>query len=43
LVIPPMAVGGYFKSSLRQDLNDPPTAVGGISTPLDSLRVESIE
>src|SRR5215217_3845068 len=37
LVIPPMAVGGYFKSSPRKDLNDPPTAVGGISTPLGSF------
>jgi hypothetical protein len=23
-------VGGYFKSSLDKDLNNPPTAVGGI-------------
>ena len=34
LLIPPTAVGGYFKSNLheprRPDLNDPPTAVGGI-------------
>src|SRR5262245_11733521 len=33
-VIPPTAVGGWLKSSLRRlrrsDLNDPPTAVGGI-------------
>ena len=34
-VIPPTAVGGYFRSSLydelnRQDLNNPPTPVGGI-------------
>ena len=33
--IPPTAVGGYFRSSLhdalnRQDLNHPPTSVGGI-------------
>ena len=34
LLIPPTAVGGYFKSSLREhqrpELNDPPTTVGGI-------------
>jgi hypothetical protein len=29
-LIPPTAVGGYFTSSLRSDLNNPPTAVGGI-------------
>ena len=28
--IPPTEVGGYFKSKLRSDLNDPPTSVGGI-------------
>ena len=28
-VIPPTAVGGYFRSHLRE-LNNPPTTVGGI-------------
>src|SRR5215217_5260449 len=42
LVIPPTAVGGYFKPLSRKDLNDPPTTVGGISTLLGSFRVESI-
>src|SRR6185295_9396112 len=31
-LIPPTAVGGYFKSSLTKDLNNPPTAVGGIQS-----------
>src|SRR6185503_6348847 len=29
-VIPPTAVGGYFRSFFRKDLNNPPTSVGGI-------------
>src|SRR5215213_7405257 len=29
--IPPTAVGGSFKSFLREDLKYPPTAVGGIT------------
>jgi hypothetical protein len=29
-LIPPTAVGGYFKFFLRRDLTNPPTAVGGI-------------
>ena len=33
LLIPPTEVGGYFKSLLRSDLNNPPTAVGGIQIP----------
>src|SRR5215216_4050424 len=36
-VIPPTAVGGYFKSVLREDLNNPPTSVGGIRRSLLSL------
>ena len=35
-VIPPTAVGGYFKLFLRRDLNHPPTAVGGIGIILSS-------
>ena len=30
LLIPPTVVGGYFKSDLSLDLNNPPTSVGGI-------------
>jgi hypothetical protein len=30
ILIPPTAVGGYFRS-FRKNLNNPPTAVGGIS------------
>jgi len=29
-LIPPTEVGGYFKSKLSKDLNNPPTSVGGI-------------
>ena len=29
-LIPPTAVGGSFRSALEKDLNNPPTAVGGI-------------
>jgi len=29
-VIPPTAVGGYFRSFARRNLNNPPTTVGGI-------------
>jgi hypothetical protein len=36
LLIPPTRVGGYFKSTLRSDLNDPPTSVGGIQISLNS-------
>ena len=39
-LIPPTAVGGYFKSALRLDLNNPPTAVGGIQNSSSSLRIE---
>jgi replicative DNA helicase len=42
LLIPPTAVGGYFRSNLhearRRDLNDPPTAVGGIRIKRDQRR-----
>jgi hypothetical protein len=31
-VIPLTAVGGYFRSLLIKELNNPPTAVGGIPT-----------
>jgi len=41
-VIPPTVVGGYFRSFARKDLNNPPTAVGGIERPGVRLRVESI-
>jgi hypothetical protein len=34
-------VGGYFKSSLDKDLNNPPTAVGGIQSH-NELGIESI-
>ena len=37
-VIPPTAVGGYFKCVLRKDLNNPPTTVGGITKPLFVIR-----
>src|SRR5215216_505178 len=30
IVIPPTAVGGYFKSFSERNLNNPPTTVGGI-------------
>ena len=40
--IPPMAMGGYFKSFLRRDLNNPPTTVGGIRTLLCKFWIESI-
>jgi hypothetical protein len=30
ILIPPTVVGGYFKFDLSKDLNNPPTAVGGI-------------
>jgi len=32
-LIPPTAVGGYFRSSLEENLNNPPTTVGGIESP----------
>jgi hypothetical protein len=41
-LIPPTAVGGYFKSSRRKDLNNPPTPVGRILMPMCKFRVESI-
>ena len=40
LLIPPTEVGGYFKSVLRLDLNNPPTGVGGIQFHTVSLHIE---
>jgi len=38
--IPPTAVGGSFKSFLREDLKYPPTAVGGITKRFRGMSVE---
>src|SRR5215217_8796706 len=38
--IPPTAVGGLFKSFLREDLKYPPTAVGGITKRFRDMFVE---
>src|SRR5215217_4940811 len=38
--IPPTAVGGSFKSFLREDLKYPPTAVGGIIKGFRAMSVE---
>ena len=36
-LIPLTVVGGYFKSTLSKDLNNPPTAVGGIQCSSESF------
>jgi len=38
--IPPTAVGGSFKSFLREDLKYPPTAMGGITKWFRGMSVE---